>query len=122
MTKPTTLPPLTQHRTDHDKAWKNPTPIVNGILGKAHPRGHATFIDDPDVEGIVIHPWHDYKENLSSPIVLAKSITPLKFQAIMNGNERVWLFDDMFLRVRQWCLVENAILLLGVLEVDEEEL
>ncbi|NEZ63011.1 hypothetical protein D0962_09490 [Leptolyngbyaceae cyanobacterium CCMR0082] len=102
--------------SEHDEAWENPTGIVNGVLGKRHPRGCATVIDDPDVDGIVVHPEHDFQD-LSSPIVLARSIDPRKFEFLLGcGGERVYLFDDMSLRVHQVFFVTYGFLLVGVLE------
>ncbi|EKU98140.1 hypothetical protein Lepto7375DRAFT_7401 [Leptolyngbya sp. PCC 7375] len=105
--------------SEHDEAWKNPTGIVNGVLGQGHPRGCATFVDDPDVDGIVVHPEHDYQD-LSSPIVLAKSISPRKLEFLLGGGERVYLFEDMFLRVHRVFFSGYAFLLVGVLEVEEK--
>ena len=120
MTPPATYhdPRLLKAASAHDKVWENPTPIVKSVLGQKHPPGYCTVIDDPDVDGIVIHPEHDY-QGLSSAIVLAKSICPLKFQFVMNGDERVYLFCDLTMRVKQWFVAEHAFLLVGEVEGDQ---
>ena len=118
-------PPATYHDprfleaiSEHDKAWQNPTPIVNSVLGRNHPHGYCTTIDDPDVQGIVIHPEHDY-QGISSAIVLAKSMSATKMMSLTNGDGEVYLFDDMTMRVKRWFIVEHALLLVGLVECCE---
>ncbi|ESA38480.1 hypothetical protein N836_31565 [Leptolyngbya sp. Heron Island J] len=110
-----TDPRFTPLYSEHDEAWKNPTGIVNGVLGQNHPAGYCTTIDDPDVDGIVIHPHHDY-QGLSSAIVLARTMSMGKMAEICDGDGEVYLFDDMTLLVKQWFVVEHAFLLVGVVE------
>ena len=101
----------------HDKTWKKPTRTVKTVLGQNHPAGHCTTIDDPDVQGIAIHPKHDY-QGLSSAIVLARTMSMDKMLDITKGNGEVYLFDDMTMKVKRWFVVEHAFLLVGVVEQD----
>ncbi|MGD1852758.1 MAG: hypothetical protein ACFB2W_00765 [Leptolyngbyaceae cyanobacterium] len=104
---------------ENDRAWQNPTGIITSVLGKAHPPGYSTFIDDPDVDGLVIAPEHDYQDGTSSWMVFARTVETKKLQLLLKGNERVYLFDDMSLWVQRVFFVAHALLLVGVLEEED---